>query len=52
MQENPCYKNGKRHRVSDNKIRKLKIFGIHDIVVDPGFGFGKHYLTITSLLLI
>ncbi len=43
MQENPCYKNVVKDIIQflDNKISKLKTFGIHDIVVDPGFGFGK-----------
>ena len=26
---------------SDNKIKHLKANGIHDIIIDPGFGFGK-----------
>ena len=44
MQDNPCYKNVVKDIIQflDNKIRKLKTFGIHDIVIDPGFGFGKN----------
>ena len=43
MQKNPSYKNVVKEIVLflSNKIRKLKTFGIHDIIIDPGFGFGK-----------
>ncbi len=43
MQKNPCYKNVVKEIVLflSNKIRELKTFGIHDIIIDPGFGFGK-----------
>jgi len=43
MQNNPKYDNV----LSDvlkffiPKLRKLSILGIHDVVIDPGFGFGK-----------
>ena len=43
MQKNPSYKNVVKEIVLflSNKIRELKIVGIHDIIIDPGFGFGK-----------
>ena len=43
MQNNPSYKNVVKDIIQflSNKIRELKIFGIHDIIIDPGFGFGK-----------
>ena len=43
MQNNPSYKNVVKEIVLflSNKIRELKTFGIHDIIIDPGFGFGK-----------
>ena len=43
MQKNPSYKNVVKEIVLflSNKIRELKTFGIHDIIIDPGFGFGK-----------
>ena len=43
MQNNPSYKNVVKDIIKflSNKIRELKTFGIHDIIIDPGFGFGK-----------
>ena len=43
MQNNPSYKNVVKDIIQflSNKIRELKTFGIHDIIIDPGFGFGK-----------
>ena len=43
MQNNPSYKNVVKDIIQflSNKIKELKIFGIHDIIIDPGFGFGK-----------
>jgi len=43
MQENPVYKNvvGEIKDYFTNKILKLKQLGIEDIIIDPGFGFGK-----------
>lgn len=43
MQSNPEYSNVVTE-VFDyftEKIAQLKSFGIHDIILDPGFGFGK-----------
>lgn len=43
MQKNPSYK----HLISDlltffsHQIQKATACGIHDIIIDPGFGFGK-----------
>lgn len=43
MQDNPKYK----HVVDEvfqyiaQKVAKLNAFGLHDLIVDPGFGFGK-----------
>ncbi len=43
MQENPTYKNVTTEIISyfQKKIKKLHIKGIKDIIIDPGFGFGK-----------
>lgn len=43
MQNNPNYKNVVKDitQFLSNKIKELKTFGIHDIIIDPGFGFGK-----------
>lgn len=43
MQNNPSYKNVVKDIIQflSNKIKELKIVGIHDIIIDPGFGFGK-----------
>ena len=43
MQEKPIYKNVVKE-IKDyfvNKIIQLKQLGIEDIIIDPGFGFGK-----------
>ena len=43
MQENPSYKNVLKevyHTLSE-KIQELKKIGVNDILIDPGFGFGK-----------
>lgn len=43
MQENPVY----GHLIKDiagffaEKIRQLRDAGVHDLIIDPGFGFGK-----------
>ncbi len=29
-----------------DKIQQLREFGIHDLIIDPGFGFGKNRITI------
>ncbi len=43
MQQAPSYKNVVKDIIQflSKKINKLKTFGIHDIIIDPGFGFGK-----------
>jgi dihydropteroate synthase len=43
MQENPTYKNVTTEIISyfQKKIKKLHTKGIKDIIIDPGFGFGK-----------
>ena len=43
MQENPTYTNVTTEIISyfQQKIKQLQTKGIHDIIIDPGFGFGK-----------
>ncbi len=43
MQKNPTYKNVVNEVISyfDEKIKQLKAKGIEQIIIDPGFGFGK-----------
>ncbi|MAP01553.1 MAG: dihydropteroate synthase [Flavobacteriales bacterium] len=43
MQQNPTYNNLIYELIYffSNKIKHLKANGIHDIIIDPGFGFGK-----------
>ena len=43
MQENPTYTNVTTEIISyfQQKIKQLQVKGIHDIIIDPGFGFGK-----------
>jgi dihydropteroate synthase len=43
MQKNPTYTNVTAEIISyfQQKIKQLKAKGIHDIIIDPGFGFGK-----------
>lgn len=43
MQVNPTYKNVTLEVVDylANKVEKLKTLGINDVIIDPGFGFGK-----------
>jgi len=43
MQKNPMYTNVTTEIISyfQKKIKHLKAKGIHDIIIDPGFGFGK-----------
>ena len=43
MQKNPVYENVtiEVNQFFSEKIRILKEFGINDIILDPGFGFGK-----------
>lgn len=43
MQQNPIYKNVINEIISyfSDKINQLKQLGVHDIIIDPGFGFGK-----------
>ena len=43
MQDNPRYENVTKEVIKflSNKINKLNSYGINDVVIDPGFGFGK-----------
>jgi dihydropteroate synthase len=43
MQAAPFYSNVAEEIISffSAKLAKLKEFGIHDVIIDPGFGFGK-----------
>jgi dihydropteroate synthase len=43
MQTNPSYENVTQEilRFFSEKLLKLKKNGLHDIIIDPGFGFGK-----------
>ncbi len=43
MQDNPKYENVTKEVIKflSNKINKLNSYGINDVVIDPGFGFGK-----------
>lgn len=43
MQKNPMYKNVvlEVNQFFSEKIKVLREWGIHDIIIDPGFGFGK-----------
>ena len=52
MQDNPTYDNVCLEVLSylKNKLHKLKNKGIHDVVIDPGFGFGKSQLHNYQLL--
>jgi len=45
MQENPKYENDiikEQFGFFTQRIEKLKILGVKDIIIDPGFGFGKN----------
>ncbi len=44
MQNNPVYENVVKNIIKyfTEKIDKLKSLGINDILIDPGFGFGKN----------
>lgn len=44
MQTNPQYKNVVQEVMMyfSEKIEKLKLLGVNDVVIDPGFGFGKN----------
>jgi dihydropteroate synthase len=43
MQENPRYENVVKEELKyfAEKIETLVSLGMHDIIIDPGFGFGK-----------
>jgi len=43
MQKNPVYENVtlEVNQFLSGKIKELREMGIHDIILDPGFGFGK-----------
>lgn len=45
MQENPTYEHDivkEQFGFFTQKIEKLKLLGVKDIIIDPGFGFGKN----------
>jgi dihydropteroate synthase len=52
MQNNPQYENVVREVSSwlSEKVRKLTKAGVHDVVIDPGFGFGKEIVHNYKLL--
>lgn len=43
MQRNPVYKDVTKEvvRFFSEKTNKLRLMGVNDIIIDPGFGFGK-----------
>ncbi len=43
MQQNPEYKNVVKDIMTyfSKKLEKIKLLGINDVILDPGFGFGK-----------
>ncbi|MCT4604413.1 MAG: dihydropteroate synthase [Marinifilum sp.] len=43
MQQNPTYNNlmGEIKSFFEDRIHQLKILGVEDVILDPGFGFGK-----------
>ena len=43
MQQNPKYKNVTKEVIKflSEKLNKLNSYGINDVIIDPGFGFGK-----------
>lgn len=43
MQENPHYDNVTQDIIKyfSEKVSQLKLMGVNDIIIDPGFGFGK-----------
>ena len=43
MQENPTYENLLKEIILyfSEKIHELQLLGVNDIIIDPGFGFGK-----------
>jgi len=44
MQKNPSYRDVVKDILLDvsDKVNKLKLLGVNDIILDPGFGFGKN----------
>lgn len=43
MQVNPVYQNVLKevHDYLSERLKKLKVLGVKDVILDPGFGFGK-----------
>ncbi|MDG2343587.1 MAG: dihydropteroate synthase [Flavobacteriales bacterium] len=43
MQNNPTYNNVTQEIIKflSNKLKNLQKNGVHDVIIDPGFGFGK-----------
>jgi dihydropteroate synthase len=44
MQKNPSYRDVVKDILLDlsDKVNRLKLLGVNDIILDPGFGFGKN----------
>lgn len=43
MQKNPQYQNVVKEVIGyfAKKVEQLRLLGVHDLIIDPGFGFGK-----------
>jgi len=43
MQNNPSYKNvlSEVYKSLSERLNKLRLLGVKDVILDPGFGFGK-----------
>jgi len=43
MQKNPQYQNVVKEVIGyfAKKVNQLRLLGVHDLIIDPGFGFGK-----------
>jgi dihydropteroate synthase len=44
MQQNPSYQDVVKEILLDlsEKVNTLKLLGVNDVIIDPGFGFGKN----------
>jgi dihydropteroate synthase len=58
MQQNPSYDNVVVDvmRFFSERLAKMRELGVNDVVIDPGFGFGKtlehNYKLLTNLLIL
>ena len=52
MQKNPSYRDVVKDILLDlsDKVNRLKLLGVNDIILDPGFGFGKNQVHNYELL--